>query len=89
MKRCEVDIVNRLGLHARAAAKVVELATTFSSKITFAKGDQQADAKSIMSVMMLAATQGSKVEICTHGEDENAAANALSALVRDRFGEAE
>ena len=85
MKQCEVDIVNRLGLHARAAAKVVELATTFSSKITFAKGDQEADAKSIMSVMMLAATRDSKVEICTHGEDEDAALKALSALVRNRF----
>ena len=89
MKQCDVDIVNRLGLHARAAAKVVELTTTFSSKITFTKGTQKADAKSIMSVMMLAATQGSKVEICAHGEDEDAALKALSTLVRNRFGEAE
>ena len=85
----EVEIVNRLGLHARAAAKVVELASTFASDVALVKDGRRVDAKSIMSVMMLAATIGTIIEIHTDGVDETDALNAMAALVEDRFGEAE
>ena len=84
-----VELINRLGLHARAAAKVVELAGTFESDIALVKDGRRVDAKSIMSVMMLAATVGTTIEIHADGADEQAALVALIALVEDRFGEAE
>jgi phosphocarrier protein HPr len=83
----EIEIINRLGLHARAAAKLVDCAARFSSQIRLTKAQQQVDAKSIMSVMMLAAGQGSQVTLHVEGDDENAALEALCALINDRFGE--
>ncbi|MEM7254595.1 MAG: HPr family phosphocarrier protein [Pseudomonadota bacterium] len=89
MKTQEVEIVNRLGLHARAAAKVVELAGVYACSIALVKDGRRVDAKSIMSVMMLAATMGSTVEIETDGVDEDEAMKAMVALVGERFGENE
>ena len=82
-----VELVNPLGLHARAAAKLVDLANRFESHIEVSKGDQTADAKSIMGVMMLAAGMGSEIEIETAGVDEEEAMAAVRALIDDKFGE--
>ena len=84
-----VIIINRLGLHARAASKLIDCAAGFSSKITLRKDDQTVDAKSIMSVMLLAAGQGTTLHLTTEGEDEVAAHAAIAALINDRFGESE
>ena len=84
-----VTIVNRLGLHARAAAKLVTTATGFNSDIELAKNDQKVNAKSIMGVMMLAASRGTELVIIANGSDEVAAADKLEALIADRFGENE
>ena len=84
-----VIIINRLGLHARAAAKLIDCAAGFSSKITLRKDDQTVDAKSIMSVMLLAAGQGTTLHLTAEGEDEVAAHAAIAALINDRFGESE
>jgi len=87
---CEnIEIINKLGLHARAAAKFVSTATRFESNIKIGKDDRQVDGKSIMSVMMLAASCGSTVEIITEGVDEQEALNAIRDLINDRFGEGE
>ena len=87
----DLDIVvsNKLGLHARAAAKLTQLAGQFSSEIFISKGAQRVNAKSIMGVMMLAAGLGAEVSIETHGEREQEAMNALLALMQDKFGEGE
>ena len=82
-----VDIINRLGLHARAAAKLVDCAARFSGKITLQKDGKEVDAKSIMAVMMLAAGQGSRLLILLDGQDEEEARAALLTLINDRFGE--
>ncbi len=82
-------IVNRLGLHARAAAKLVRLAGRFESDITLRCGEQEADAKSIMAVMMLAATDGAEVEMEAQGADADRALESLRALISERFGEDE
>ena len=84
-----VTIINRLGLHARAAAKLVTTAAAFSSDIELAKDGQKVNAKSIMGVMMLAATRGTELVIITQGSDEVAAADKLEALIAERFGENE
>ena len=84
-----VTIINRLGLHARAAAKLIDCAAGFSSQITLRKNDQTVDAKSIMSVMLLAAGQGTILHLTTEGHDETAAHEAIVALINDRFGESE
>lgn len=89
MQEREVIIVNRLGLHARAAAKFVTLASTFSSTVDISKDGQTVNGKSIMGVMMLAASRGTNIVITTRGEDEQEAANQLEELVREKFGEAE
>lgn len=83
----EVEVINRLGLHARAAAKLVDCAAHFSSKIQVGKDGQLVDAKSIMSVMMLAAGKGSLLQLVADGRDEVAALEALVTLIADRFGE--
>jgi phosphocarrier protein len=83
----ELEIINRLGLHARAAAKFVQLAGRYSSKITVIKDGEEVDAKSILGLLLLAAAQGSKVMIRCEGEDEDVALTALSTLVGDRFEE--
>jgi len=85
----KLTIVNKLGLHARAAAKLVNLASGFESDITINRGDQSVNAKSIMGVMMLAAAKGVVVEVCADGNDANEAIAEIAGLVQNRFGEAE
>jgi len=84
---CTVSIVNRLGLHARAAAKLVTLASKFSADIRVRKDQREVSGKSIMGVMMLAAAQGSQITLIAEGDDAKAALDEISALVADRFGE--
>ena len=83
----KLEIINRLGLHARAAAKLVHTAAGFASDITLEKDGDRVDAKSILGLLQLGAAQGSEVTIRCTGEDEEAAANAIRDLVDDRFGE--
>ena len=85
----DVEVVNRLGLHARAAAKLVGMATRFASTLSVSREGRSADAKSIMAVMMLAATRGHTVSLRADGPDEAAALEALVDLFADRFGEDE
>ena len=87
--RAKERIVNRLGLHARAAAKLVRLAGRFESEITLRRDGQEADAKSIMAVMMLAATTGTELELEASGEDAQQALESLRTLISERFGEDE
>jgi len=87
--KTKVTIINKLGLHARAAAKLVQLASTFRSEVLLRRGEQAVNAKSIMGVMMLAASQGMTLELLISGEDAEQALSALSALVANRFGESE
>lgn len=82
-----VLIVNRLGLHARAAARLVTLASKFESEVKVRKGSREVSGKSIMGVMMLAAAQGSEITLIADGPDAEQAIEQLSALVADRFGE--
>ncbi len=82
-----VTIVNKLGLHARAAAKFVTLASGFASQITLKRGEREVNGKSIMGVMMLAAGRGTVVEICAEGDDAGEAIDKLVALIEDRFDE--
>lgn len=89
MIKTRTSISNKLGLHARASAKFTKLAGSFSSEVWMSKGERRVNAKSIMGVMMLAAGLGSTVEIETNGSDEQAAMEALLALVADKFGEGE
>ncbi len=88
-ERREVTIINKLGLHARAAAKFVTLASGFASQITLKRGEREVNGKSIMGVMMLAAGKGISIEVCAEGDDAAAAVNALVSLIEDRFGESE
>ena len=83
------NISNKLGLHARASAKLTKLAGSFSCEVWMSRGDRRVNAKSIMGVMMLAAGIGSTVEIETNGPDEQVAMTALLALINDKFGEGE
>jgi phosphocarrier protein len=85
----EIVIINKLGLHARAAAKFVTLAAGFDAEIRLLRGNREVNGKSIMGVMMLAAGKGSKVTIETNGADEAEAMEALLALIADYFGEGE
>jgi phosphocarrier protein HPr len=89
MWRQLVTISNRLGLHARAAAKFVTLASQFESDVLLASGERQVNGKSIMGVMMLAASRGTPLEIIATGTDERQAVERLADLVQSRFGEAE
>jgi phosphocarrier protein HPr len=89
MIRTSITISNRLGLHARASAKLTKLATGFKSEVFMSRNGRKVNAKSIMGVMMLAAGIGSEIEIETDGEDEQAAMDALRALIDDKFGEGE
>jgi len=84
-----IKIINKLGLHARASAKLTQIANQFKSDIWIEKNEKKVNAKSIMGVMMLAASQGSIVIITTEGIDEIEALNSLSALINDFFGEGE
>ncbi|HEX5674828.1 MAG TPA: HPr family phosphocarrier protein [Azonexus sp.] len=85
----ETEIINKLGLHARASAKLTQLAGKYQSEVWMAKGPRRINAKSIMGVMMLAAGKGSTVTLETDGPDEQAAMDALLALIADYFGEGE
>jgi phosphocarrier protein HPr len=89
MAQAEVEIVNKLGLHARASAKLTQMASTFQSEIWLSRNGRRVNAKSIMGVMMLAAGKGSRVGIETSGSDADEALDALTALIADRFGEDE
>ena len=89
MIRTTATISNKLGLHARASAKLTKLAGSFSSAMWMARNGRRINAKSIMGVMMLAAGQGSEVDIETDGSDEQQAMEALLALINDKFGEGE
>ncbi len=80
-------IVNKLGLHARAAAKVVSIASRFASDITLKKDNKNADAKSIMKILMLSASKGSSIEIIIDGNDQNEAMNAVVKLFKNGFDE--
>jgi phosphocarrier protein len=85
----QLTIINKLGLHARAAAKFVSCTSSFSSSIQAGKDGQLVDAKSIMSVMMLAAGKGTVLDLEIHGSDEEAALTALQTLIENRFDETE
>ena len=89
MPKLEAAIVNKLGLHARAAAKLTHLASGFQSEIWISRSGRRVNAKSIMGVMMLAAGQGSTVALEAEGQDADAALAALTKLIAERFGEAE
>ncbi len=87
MLREELEIVNKLGLHARAAAKLVRLASSFDSEVQVRREHRQVNAKSIMGVMLLAAGRGTKIELVISGDDEAEAMQRISALIRSGFGE--
>lgn len=89
MQERSVTIINKLGLHARAAAKFVTTAASFSSSVDLSRDKQRVNGKSIMGVMMLAASRGTELIIMTQGIDEVEAADSLVKLVADRFGEQE
>ena len=89
MIKANITISNKLGLHARASAKLTKLAGSFQSDVFMTRNDRRVNAKSIMGVMMLAAGIGSEIEIETDGEDETSALTALTALIDDKFGEGE
>lgn len=84
-----VEIVNVLGLHARASAKLTQLASQFESEVWLTRDQKRVNAKSIMGVMMLAASKGTLLELEVSGPDESDAMNAIKALVADKFGEGE
>jgi phosphotransferase system HPr (HPr) family protein len=85
----EVQIRNKLGLHARAAVKFVNLANRYSASVKVIKDDTEIDGKSILGILTLAAVQGSSVKLRVSGKDQEEAMNALTALVKDKFGEKE
>ena len=89
MKESEITLINRLGLHARAAAKLVNLSKSFSSQVSLAKDGNTVDGKSIMNVLLLAAPVDTVLELKVEGEDEQEAFDAIVALIEDRFGEDE
>ena len=84
-----MKIVNRLGLHARAAARLVHLANRFSSSITVTKGNSKVDGKSILGLLTLAASKGTRLKLTAAGDDEEEVLAELSKLIGDRFGEDE
>ena len=85
----EIEIINKLGLHARASAKLTQLAAKYKSDVWMTRNSRRVNAKSIMGVMMLAAGKGSKVMLETEGPDEQECFDALVALINDKFGEGE
>ena len=89
MPRAEAEIVNKLGLHARASAKLTQLAGSFPCEVWMERGTRRINAKSIMGVMMLAAGKGSTVSIDTEGDRADEALQAVLALIADKFGEGE
>jgi phosphocarrier protein len=89
MIRTQITIINKLGLHARAAAKLVSTTTAFASRIQTGKNNQLVDGKSIMAVMMLAANQGTVLDLQIEGDDEEEALAAITQLINNRFDEDE
>lgn len=89
MIKTNITISNKLGLHARASAKLTKLAGSFPCEVWVTKGERRVNAKSIMGVMMLAAGIGTDIEVETEGEREQEAMDALLALINDKFGEGE
>jgi phosphocarrier protein HPr len=89
MIKTTTTISNKLGLHARASAKLTKLAGSFACEVWMSRGERRINAKSIMGVMMLAAGMGTTVELETNGADEQVAMDALLALIADKFGEGE
>ena len=87
MQQRDVEITNKLGLHARPSAKLTQLASSFKSDVFMARNGRRINAKSIMGVMMLAAAKGSTVTLETNGEDEQEAIDALAGLITSGFGE--
>ena len=85
----ELEIINKLGLHARASAKLTQLAAKFQSEVWMTRNGRRVNAKSIMGVMMLAAGKGAKVLLETDGSDEKACFDALAELIQNKFGEGE
>ncbi len=85
----EIDVVNRLGLHARAAAKLVHLASAYRSSVSLVVDGEEVDAKSILGILLLAASQGTRVVVRCEGDDEEAAMTAIRELFAQRFGESE
>jgi len=89
MARAEVQIINKLGLHARASAKLTQIASAFRCEVWLTRNDRRVNAKSIMGVMMLAAGKGASITIEAEGEDAPAALAALQKLIADKFDEGE
>ncbi len=89
MKEEQIEISNKLGLHARAAAKLVHTASRFESHITVGTGDEEVNAKSILGLLTLAASKGTMLKVAASGSDENEAVQAVVQLIHDRFGEPE
>ncbi|MFA5073516.1 MAG: HPr family phosphocarrier protein [Nitrospirota bacterium] len=89
MKKKDLRIENKLGLHARAAAQIVRTASMFSSKITFIKDMLEIDGKSIMGIMMLAAAKGTTIQVIVQGDDEEKAIREIEKLFLEKFGEKE
>ncbi|HEY3325749.1 MAG TPA: HPr family phosphocarrier protein [Novimethylophilus sp.] len=89
MIRQEIEIVNKLGLHARASTKLTQVAGQFDSQLWIERGTRRVNAKSIMGVMMLAASKGSKITLEASGDDETAAMSQLVELINNKFGEGE
>ena len=89
MTRIETQIINRLGLHARAAAQLVRMANDYNSEVSLIKSGQTANAKTIMEVLMIGATQGDELMVQANGGDEKEAVTAITQLIGDRFNELE
>ena len=89
MQEASITIINKLGLHARAAGKLVETTSRFTCDITIEKDGRNVDGKSIMAMMMLAAAKGTEIQIKTNGDDEADAIEAIIELIKNRFGEDE
>jgi phosphocarrier protein HPr len=89
MPQAEIEITNKLGLHARASAKLTQLASSFAAEVWLSRGERRVNAKSIMGVMMLAAGKGSQIMVQTDGADADPALAAILALIADKFGEGE
>ncbi|MCP5278498.1 MAG: HPr family phosphocarrier protein [Thiobacillus sp.] len=89
MPELDVEISNKLGLHARASAKLTQTASQYESEVWLSRNGRRVNGKSIMGVMMLAAAKGTQIHVETHGPDEEAALAALVGLINDKFGEGE
>ncbi len=89
MKQAELRVANRLGLHARAAARFVHLASQFKARVVVSRGPARADGKSILGLLTLAAARGSRIKLVAEGDDEEQAVASLTELIHDGFGEEE